>query len=98
MEKYVKEYKRQCPRTQRDAVHKVEYAKATCSRVLDPMLHFTCSLGADVKTVKKITRMNREIPGTGMYFPMSGYFYILNPMGDRRLFHTQEILLHSFPF
>ena len=53
MEKYVKEYKRQCPMTQRDAVHKVEYAKATCSRVLDPMLHFTCSLEGRCKDCEK---------------------------------------------
>ena len=53
MEKYVKEYERQCPRTHRDAVHKVEYAKATCSRVPDTMLHFFCALEGNCKDCQK---------------------------------------------
>lgn len=66
MEKYVKEYKRQCPRTHRDAVHKVEYAKATCSRVPDTMLHFSALWKETVKTAKKIMKINmQEIPGSG---------------------------------
>ena len=48
-EKYVREYTIYCPRTQQRGTHKVEYAKATCTRVPDTMLHFWCSVNGKCK-------------------------------------------------
>lgn len=41
--KYSREYEVQCPKDQKTAKHRVEYAKATCTRVSDTLLHFHCS-------------------------------------------------------
>ncbi len=52
-EKYTREYEIYCPRTQKKARHTVEYAKATCTRVPDTLLHFHCSLEGACKDCEK---------------------------------------------
>ena len=42
-DRYTKEYQVYCPRTQQKAEHVVEYARATCTRVPDTVLHFHCT-------------------------------------------------------
>ena len=52
-EKYTREYEVYCPRTQKKAKHTVEYARATCTRVPDTMLHFHCGLEGSCKDCEK---------------------------------------------
>lgn len=47
--KYVKEYESICPKTKEKVKHTVQYAKATCTRVPDTLLHFSCSMNGSCK-------------------------------------------------
>ena len=46
---YTKTEESACPKNQKAAVHTLRYKKATCSRVPDTILHFSCSLDSRCK-------------------------------------------------
>lgn len=52
-ERYVKEYSVCCPRTLQKGKHQVEYAKATCTRVPDTLLHFHCTINGKCKDCER---------------------------------------------
>ena len=52
-EKYVREYPVCCPRTLQKGKHEVEYAKATCTRVPDTLLHFHCTINGKCKDCER---------------------------------------------
>ena len=52
-EQYIKEYSVCCPRTLQKGKHQVEYAKATCTRVPDTLLHFHCTINGKCKDCER---------------------------------------------
>ena len=52
-EQYIKEYSVCCPRTLQKGKHQVEYAKATCTRGPDTLLHFHCTINGKCKDCER---------------------------------------------
>ncbi|HIV39085.1 MAG TPA: hypothetical protein H9747_08835 [Candidatus Blautia stercorigallinarum] len=49
----MREYPVCCPRTLQKGKHEVEYAKATCTRVPDTLLHFHCTINGKCKDCER---------------------------------------------
>ena len=52
-ETFTREYDVYCPRTRKKAHHTLQYAKATCTRGPDTLLHFHCGLEGQCKDCEK---------------------------------------------
>lgn len=52
-ETFTREYDVYCPHTRKKAHHTLQYAKATCTRVPDTLLHFHCGLEGQCKDCEK---------------------------------------------